>query len=462
MIRKRIFISHSHKDEKLFKELLVHLKPWLDRQVLDVWTDKDINAGQKWHKEIQEAVRSTAVAVLLISPNFMASDYIQQHELPPFLKAAEERQLSLVCLYLRPSQVADDDYAFMVELDSGESRRVKLSDYQGLNKPNETLAGMPIWRRDELFAKAVVQIRELYKNYVQLDYYLSTRIVQHPLNEAKLILVGRGGVGKTSLVNRLVHKTFNEGENKTEGIQITHWTVHIGQDDIRLNIWDFSGQEIMHATHQFFLTERSLYLLVLNGREGFQDYDVEYWLKLIESFGRESPIIIILNKIKQCPFELNYRVLQAKYPQIRAFVKTNCDPETGINELCKEIFNVINQLRDVRAKFPASWFSIKDRLSGMQENYLSLDRYRDLCRQQGEQDEKAQDDLAGFLHCLGIALHYRDDPRLRDTSILNPHWVTNGIYRLLDAERLAENKGILQAERSARTAAGNRLSSGKA
>ena len=54
-----------------------------------------------------------------------------------------------------------------------------------------------------------------------------------------------------------------------------------------LNIWDFGGQEIMHATHQFFLTQRSLYLLVINGREGGEDADAEYWLKLIESFGGE-------------------------------------------------------------------------------------------------------------------------------------------------------------------------------
>ena len=77
MARNRVFISYSHRDEELFKELLVHLKPWQDRQILDVWTDLDIKAAQKWHEEIQEAVGSTAVAVLLISPDFMASDYIQ-------------------------------------------------------------------------------------------------------------------------------------------------------------------------------------------------------------------------------------------------------------------------------------------------------------------------------------------------------------------------------------------------
>ena len=106
-----------------------------------------------------------------------------------------------------------------------------------------------------------------------------------------------------------------------------------GEEEARLHIWDFGGQEIMHSTHQFFLTQRSLYLLVLNGREGGEDADAEYWLQLIESFGGESPVIVVLNKIKEHPFDLNRRALQQKYPGIRAFLQTDCADKTGLAEL---------------------------------------------------------------------------------------------------------------------------------
>jgi internalin A len=86
-------------------------------------------------------------------------------------------------------------------------------------------------------------------------------------------------------------------QKKTEGIQITPWSLKLNGEEVRLHVWDFGGQEIMHATHQFFLTERSLYLLVLNGREGGEDADADYWLRLIESFGGNSPVIVVLNKI---------------------------------------------------------------------------------------------------------------------------------------------------------------------
>src|SRR6185503_4821755 len=75
------------------------------------------------------------------------------------------------------------------------------------------------------------------------------------------------------------------------------------------------------------------------------------------------------------------------------------------------------------------------------EDYVSFSRYRQICAQHGEKDEKAQEDLAGFLHRLGLVLNYRDDPRLRDTHVLSPHWVTNGIYKILNSEQLEKNHG---------------------
>jgi internalin A len=129
-----------------------------------------------------------------------------------------------------------------------------------------------------------------------LRYYFLARGGSWPLNEAKLILIGRGEVGKTCIVNRLVRNVF-ENTSKTQGISITQWSIQLkGEEDVRLHIWDFGGQEIMHATHQFFLTARSLYLLVLSGRQGGEDAEAEYWLQLIESFAGDSPVIVVLKR----------------------------------------------------------------------------------------------------------------------------------------------------------------------
>jgi internalin A len=271
-----------------------------------------------------------------------------------------------------------------------------------------------------------------------------SHLEKRPLNEGKLILVGRGEVGKTSLVKRLVENDFNGDESKTQGINITRWILSHDSDAVRLNIWDFGGQEIMHATHQFFLTERSLYLLVLNGREGGEDVDAEYWLKHIESFGGESPVIVVQNKIAEHQFEMNYRGLQARYPQIRGFVKTDCKDQVGLIELRELVDSVVGGMPELRMQFPAAWFTVKQRLESMSDEYLSYHGFVGLCTQEGIEDESDRDKLGFVLHCLGIALNYRDDSRLRETSVLKPEWVTHGIYNILNAKILAENHGELR------------------
>jgi internalin A len=274
-----------------------------------------------------------------------------------------------------------------------------------------------------------------------LDYYFRPK---RPLLEAKLILVGRGAVGKTSLVNRLVHNTFGQ-EKKTEGIKITRWDVPLpGGEEAHLNVWDFGGQEIMHATHQFFLTRRSLYLLVLSGREGSADQDAEYWLKLIESFGGESPVLVVLNKQREHPCEVNQRQLQGKYPFIRGFLKTDCGDCLGLDELHRRIKDEINALPHLRDGFPSEWFAVKDHLPRVRKNFVSFDEYRKACRRLKVKSEAEQNLLGRYLHDLGVMLNFREDERLQDTHVLKPQWVTEGIYTILNAPSLAGKHGELR------------------
>jgi internalin A len=280
-----------------------------------------------------------------------------------------------------------------------------------------------------------------------LTYYTRAVVARRPLNEAKLILVGYGGVGKTSLVDRLVNDTFDINRAKTEGISIKEWHIVVRENEtVRLNVWDFGGQEIMHATHQFFLTERSVYLLVLSGRQGREEADAEYWLRLIESFGKRSPVIVVLNKIKEHYFDLNRRALQEKFTFIRACIHTDCHDGTGLPELLKAIERETDALEHLRDVFPESWFKIKDHLSRAKSNFLTLAEYRAVCQQYGETSKEGQSILAGHLHALGVALNFRDDPRLLDMNVLNPQWVTQGLYSILNSATLARQNGMLRAD----------------
>ena len=270
-----------------------------------------------------------------------------------------------------------------------------------------------------------------------LDYYFKMRGGRRPLNEVRLLLVGRGAAGKTSVVRRLTENKFSPREKETKGIDIRPWELRCGRDSVRAHVWDFAGQVITHATHQFFLSHRSVYVLVLTGREDSEKLDAEYWLRLIQAFGTEpatgqtSPVIMALNKWELTECKLDRNALQEKYPFIVGFVETDCRSGLGVADLKKKIRETVDGMASVREAFPQAWFAIKEHLATMKADYVSFGEFRAQCLQLGESDAGAQDSLARVLHRLGVALNYAEDERLREATVLNPHWVTNGIYTLL-------------------------------
>ena len=277
-----------------------------------------------------------------------------------------------------------------------------------------------------------------------INYCLQNQQDKRPLNEAKVLLVGQGGVGKTSLVQRLVNDDFDPHEAKTEGIAVKHWLREVRGEHIHLRLWDFGGQEIMHATHQFFLTRRSLYLLVIDARKGEQESNLEYWLKIIQSFGDDAPIIIVLNKIDEHRLELDRKTLQAKYPTIRAFVETSCQTGHGIKELKVHLDHEVTIMEHLRTVWLKSWFQVKTILEQLAREFISYEDYIEICETAAVTDEPNQHILLGFLHDLGVVLNYRDDPRLEETNVLKPAWVTDAVYKILNSQEMFESKGVLK------------------
>ena len=274
-----------------------------------------------------------------------------------------------------------------------------------------------------------------------LDYYFAQRRTNaRPLNEVKMMLVGRGSAGKTSLVERLIRNAFNKEQESTTGIALQDWKLPCpGGDPVTVHVWDFAGQVIAHATHQFFLSARSVYVLVLTAREDSQREDAEYWLRLIRAFGSEdgttSKVLVALNKWATAPVRLDREALREKYPFIVGFMETDCETGQGIAELKAKLAEIIGSDVGVREKTGADYFQVKEALrqrwKEQQTNYIDYSVYEEVCASVGVTDKERQRSMARNLHRLGLALNYGDDERLRDTTVLNPHWVTDGIYLLL-------------------------------
>lgn len=145
--REKVFISYSHKDAFFFERLMVHLKPLFRDGIVDIWSDIRIKPGEKWNKEIEKALEETKVAILLISADFLASDYINENELPNLIKANSVEGAVIVPIFLGPVNL---------------NRFENITQYQGVNTPNTTLIDMDKNQQEKLFVKLSQTIESVY------------------------------------------------------------------------------------------------------------------------------------------------------------------------------------------------------------------------------------------------------------------------------------------------------------
>lgn len=146
--RDKVFISYSHKDILFFERIMVHLKPLFGDGNIDVWSDKRIKPGEKWNKEIEKALEVTKVAILIISADFIASDYINQKELPELIKANYAEGATIIPLFLKPANL---------------SRFENVTQYQGVNSPAATIIDLNENEQEKVFVKLSQRVEELYK-----------------------------------------------------------------------------------------------------------------------------------------------------------------------------------------------------------------------------------------------------------------------------------------------------------
>lgn len=269
-----------------------------------------------------------------------------------------------------------------------------------------------------------------------LDYFEELeRQKSDYLHEAKLLIVGSPGAGKTTLRLKLLdaENPLPSAQDSTEGVDIEQLLFPMmDQKKFRINIWDFGGQELYHSTHQFFFTKRSLYALILNTRR--DDDRIDYWLHTIQLFGGNSPIIIIQNQEKDRTYPLNEQRYRTQYPNIKEFVQLNLSNPHKIPNLLRKIQYHIQDLPHVGDELPQSWLEIRQVLSEIakKEAYISLDDFRDICAEQDLTEENKIMLLSSYLHDLGTVLHFRDNPVLRNLLFLQNSWVIDAVYRVLD------------------------------
>ena len=147
--KPKAFISYSHKNRTYLERLMVHLKPLTKKGLIDVWVDTKIKTGDQWEKEIEKALTESSIIILLISADFMASDFIVDNELPPLLSKAEVQGTKILPVIISPCRF---------------SREKSLSRFQAANSPNEPLSAMSEDEREIIYDKLASEIEQSLAN----------------------------------------------------------------------------------------------------------------------------------------------------------------------------------------------------------------------------------------------------------------------------------------------------------
>ena len=270
-----------------------------------------------------------------------------------------------------------------------------------------------------------------------LDRYLGKlKLGSERLNEARILILGDKGAGKTCLARRLKdpNAEMTKEEESTPGVDTSLWKLE--KENVNVHIWDFAGHTVTHAVHRFFLSERCLYIIVCNGRTD-ESSRLEFWLNHMKNYGQNSKAIILVNKCDDHAIEVPINRLKEQYPIIDISTFSIRDDKAELENFRQEVANYIsNNPSWSQLLIPENSYKVKNELEklfineGTEERKERIERidFDAIAHRYGVEDGDA---LLSDLHALGISLWYKDMAQF-NTLVLNPEWISNGVYRIIN------------------------------
>jgi hypothetical protein len=175
MARTEVFVSYSHVDSEYLARLKIHLRPFERRGLVELWSDTKIKSGQRWKQEIRSAIDRAAITILLVSADFLASEFIAENELPPLLKAAEAEGVKILPVILKPC-------AF--------SEIAEISQFQSVNDPRNPVVSMNEGPREQLWYDVATTVNKELKEFAESAKPLNASGVRVTNFDKPIVMLG--------------------------------------------------------------------------------------------------------------------------------------------------------------------------------------------------------------------------------------------------------------------------------
>ena len=283
--------------------------------------------------------------------------------------------------------------------------------------------------------------------------YLKARAVgEISLNEAKLILVGEGEVGKSCLLGALREDAWVDSRPTTHGIEIKPVLLNASDNsaEITLNGWDFGGQRVYRPTHQLFFSATAVYLVVWKPREGPQQGFVKEWITLIKHREPDARVLIVATHggpgQRQPDIDRQELIDLFSEETVLGFHYVDSKTGKGIDKLRETIGKVAANLPGMGRLVPTKWQEVRKLLEETGNTHMRYDDVIAICEEQGLEGFAAEL-FVRVSHTLGYLIHYYYDPILKDIVILKPDWLAKAISFVLDDEETRKNNGLVKFER---------------
>ncbi len=250
-----------------------------------------------------------------------------------------------------------------------------------------------------------------------------------PLNEARIIILGDKGVGKTCLARRLInpYAPMTTPEESTAGVDAN--LLKLYDENTNVRVWDFSGHVVTHAIHRLFLSERCLYIIVYDDRSENHKRLV-YWLDTVKNYGDSSQVLILVNKRDTHEVHIPINALKDDY-SIAGFYSFNLSKDiVALTEFRKEVIDFVkNNPAWKHNSFPTSYYQVKREIEhrfAKGKEFILMAEFLGIAQEYGIRDSKQ---MLNAFHALGVCLWYED---IGKDFILSSNWVSQGVYSIIN------------------------------